>query len=242
MRLPDDLRTYYDADYWEGRKVYDGDKLYAGPALQWGGFDAVRDALFDALGERPASLLDVCCGGGDFVRRCRAVGVEAFGVDGSGYAIAHAGPDLNGVLFEHDVLALNTAEWSFQIVTAFDALEHFYESDVGEVVARLSAIAKQYLVFLIGCSDSQQIRYSHQRGAVVPPAYEGMLVSGHVTVQPFGWWLRKIVESVIGKWTVAWGAMGAFQVSLIEDVRAHGPDGRPLAAWGPNRLVILERE
>lgn len=249
MKLPADLATYYDADYWEGRKIYHDTHgqtaCYHGPGLVWAGFDAVRDGLFRLL--MPESLLDVACGGGDFVRRARLAGVSAYGFDASPHAVEHAGNDLQACVFLGNALdptpyddAVHRNKGPFDLVTAFDALEHFYAKDLPTLLRRLGGVARRHLAFCIGNSGASQV-HMLEEGQDVPAEHEGMHVSGHVTIQTFDWWLS-VIRGALPGFTPNWRSMYQLQVNFVTDHRIHGADGRPMQAWGPDHMIIMTRQ
>ena len=87
----------------------------------------------------PDTLLDVGCGGGRFVDWAKTKGIDAAGMDfASGYDV------------EGDILDMPFADNSFDIVTAFDSLEHLLPEDLDRGLSEMNRVAKSLWVISIG--------------------------------------------------------------------------------------------
>jgi glycosyltransferase involved in cell wall biosynthesis/SAM-dependent methyltransferase len=112
---------WYDRDYFETGRKSNWDRGYS-----WNVFgELFRDTaayLLDVLPDA-GSYLDAGCAKGFLVRALRERGKEAWGVDGSPWAIEHADTSARPFLMQADVAAL-AVERGFDVATAFNLLAH----------------------------------------------------------------------------------------------------------------------
>lgn len=133
----------------------------------YGDFDHSRVIRGEIVDLSPESIIDVGCGGGQFVLWCKSRGIFARGVDiASPFDCVAPAHDLP---FEDD---------SFDYLTAFDMLEHLVEEDVENVLEEFNRVATKGFVFKIAYVQS------------VGKGINGELL--HPTVKPESWWIDKI--------------------------------------------------
>lgn len=148
-------------------------------------FNRKAYALFPG---RAIRVLDLGCSGGGFVKDCLDHGHQAVGIEGSDYSKTHRRAEwatIPGNLFTGDITAPITiretdAEGSrparFDLVTAWEVIEHIREEHIAAVVANIDRHLAPGGVCVMSISDEHEI------------------VDGqdyHFTVQPREWWLRK---------------------------------------------------
>lgn len=123
------LSEIFDADYYEnGIKTKKSNyKDYSWTRL---GGEFTRTAAHIQKHFSPSSVLDVGCAKGFLVKALRDLGIEAYGVDASEYAVANAHPDIKEYVSLGLAEALSHDENSFDVVTCFDTLEHLTPRDV----------------------------------------------------------------------------------------------------------------
>jgi len=96
------------------------------------------------LNLQPQSLLDVGCGRGRLVEWAKTQGIDAVGLDfASGYGVC---ADLVDMPFDDN---------SFDVVTAFDVLEHLRHEDLELGLDEICRFAKSHLVLSIGYGPSK---------------------------------------------------------------------------------------
>ena len=96
------------------------------------------------LSMNPKTLLDVGCGKGLLVEWAKKQGVEAIGLDfASGYGV------------QADLLNMPFEDNAFDIVTAFDVLEHLRPEDLTKGLDEISRVARKWMLFSIGYGPSK---------------------------------------------------------------------------------------
>jgi ubiquinone/menaquinone biosynthesis C-methylase UbiE len=125
------------------------------------GADAVRLVAEMA----PNAVVDVGCGNNAFCKMLwKLCGCNCTGVD-----LVH--PDADIIAPAHD---LPFEDKSFDVVTAFDVLEHLIPDEIDEVLDELARVGRDF-VFKIAHFPHEM--WGHEL---------------HLTVQPEEWWLEKI--------------------------------------------------
>lgn len=117
MYTDDDLQRIYNEPYFKTR--------YPHPEM-W-----TNRAKFVIRKFAPKKVLDVGCSTGLLVKALVDLGIDAYGVDGSDYALSHAHPSIadrvKKVNLETDSMPF--ADSSFDIVTGFYVTEHIHAID-----------------------------------------------------------------------------------------------------------------
>ncbi len=125
--------SFYDEKYYE-KKGYTVEKQYA-----------TFSELAGHLKERfdPKSVLDVGCSIGVLVKAFRDLGIGAYGVDYSEYALSHAPRDVKAYLRRAavDKERLPFEDGSFDMVTMLELLEHL--RDHRHLIGEVSRVLKR---------------------------------------------------------------------------------------------------
>lgn len=124
---------------------------------------------------KPESLLDVGCAKGFLVYALNQLGIDTLGIDVSEYAIKNAKiPDRVQI---GEVQNVKWQDNNFDVVTAFDVMEHISEKEVPKVCGELLRVTKKYVV----------VR--------VPTKVEkGDLDAYHETIKPKEWWEKQFAK------------------------------------------------
>jgi len=128
-----------------------------------------------------ARLLDLGCAYGFLVREAREAGFRAVGVDASRFAVAQAkacAPDSAGRLLVAHAERLPFAGASFDVVTAFDVLEHVPHPEL--LIAEAARVLRPGGVFA---------------GATPDPLRFGRDEETHVAEHVPSWWVRVLEEA-----------------------------------------------
>jgi SAM-dependent methyltransferase len=207
---------FYGRGYFVGEKHSARGKTsgYADYARENSHADVLAQLLVD--GVPGARMLDVGCARGFLVEALLERGRDAWGCDGSLYAVNSAARGARGRLHHADLRGrLPFDDRSFDVVTAFETLEHVPPADVPHAVAELARLSRDFVVVTIpsfgprpplpsGWFDAKvrPDRVEHYRA--LGPSYdgpvpaedlavdaEGQPVEGHVCIASFAWWRRQ---------------------------------------------------
>ncbi len=130
----------FDRDYWDGERRYGyGGYRYDGRWLEVAEIMARHYGL--EAGDR---ILDVGCGKGFLLYEfTRAVpGIEVRGIDLSGYAIAHAKPEVRPFLDRGSAAQLPYADDSFDLVYSINTLHNLYAPELDAAVREIERVGR----------------------------------------------------------------------------------------------------
>jgi len=139
----------------------------------------------------PSSLLDVGCGMGFFVSLLRRNNIKAWGCDISKEAIEKSSPNVRPFLKIMNVR--NMSDWKdneFDMITAFDLLEHLYIEEFMDAIREINRIASKVILIRspVHSWDSE-------------PWLSDLSIETntreHVSIYPWNFWVKRFVE--IGK-------------------------------------------
>lgn len=135
------MATAYDEDYYERRgwPNYEYSPYWASLARK----------ILDILPFVPQNMCDVGCAKGYLVHEFRKMGIEAYGVDISDYALSRAFESTRPFLMKTDLTKddLPFANESFDLVTCLALIEHLPSLD--HVLAELKRVLKVSGVILV---------------------------------------------------------------------------------------------
>jgi len=161
--------------------------------------------------------LDVGCAKGFLVEGLVELGYDAHGWDVSKWAVADADAAIRDRLSVVDLerRQLTVGRPRYDLVTAFEVLEHVDPSKVPQVLKRLRRVSDGYLVATIpsigvnangpdGFPDGKVRAESLERYKALGPTYDGPIpfedlavdaaggpVEGHLTIASYAWWTRQ---------------------------------------------------
>jgi len=150
-------------------------------------------ALMIKIFFRPKNFLEVGCGTGRFVYWARRLGIEAWGVDISSYALSQTNSEIKEYLKKGDATKkIPFRDNSFELVVSISLLEHIPESKLALVFGECQRVSKKLILHKIFTKTRFQ-----------PPVDDPT----HITVKSLTWWHRffrklKIKESskFLPKW------------------------------------------
>lgn len=161
--------------------------------------------------------LDVGCALGFTVEALRELGLDAKGCDFSSFAVTHAPPSVRSHLTWGDLSKrLPFEDGRFELVTAFEVLEHLPPTVTSHALAELARLTRGYLVATIPSFGPNPFGPSGWfEGKVHPARLEhykslgpdylgpvpendlardarGELLEGHQTIASFNWWREQL--------------------------------------------------
>lgn len=99
------------------------------------------------------------------------LGVDAYGIDVSRYAVENAKPEVRDRVKLGKAQEIDYPDNSFDLVTAFDVLEHIKEEEVPQVCAELLRVSKKWVIVRVPTREEP-----------------GDLDAYHETIRPKAWW------------------------------------------------------
>lgn len=164
--------SLYPASYFEGG----GDSNYVNYSND-PGWDPTAAVVRSLLAPH-ATLLEVGCATGWFVRAARQYGIHSYGVDVSNWAVNNPAPDVAGFIYEKSVLDLD--EGLFAAVVSWEMLEHVPAIDVPEALVRMKAqlLPGGWFIHRIALADSEHDHHADDDKT-------------HFTVVEREWWLTQ---------------------------------------------------
>lgn len=118
--------------------------IYNGGSRSYGKRNHGSETYQLILDIKPKTLLDVGCGKGIFVEWAKSQGIDATGMDfASGYGV------------KGDILDMPFDDNSFDMVTAFDALEHLRPETLETGLNEMARVSKKWWVLSIGYGPSK---------------------------------------------------------------------------------------
>ena len=196
----------YDDSYYYGARVFSAEnkhRIYHPTRGDWGGWSVICNLIERTM--HPQILLDVGCGRGWFVRKMLESGTKAEGVDVSIAAYEDCAPGIKKYLKIGRIDDITHRR--YDVVTAFDVMEHIYVDEIADAVQALKAAAGKYIVLNICAAPDDVSEYTIKRNQPIPSDLEWLAVSGHVTIRHRSWWKSrledddwKVDEKLIDEW------------------------------------------
>lgn len=206
-------------------------RKYYGPSKEWHGFGYIAQWIKEEF--NPESILDIGCSAGSFISYARKLGIRCKGVDISHYAIENCIDGAKGCVEVSDITKHNPPFSGFNIVTAMDLMEHIYYSDLDNVMRYIkSSLIKNGIVFAcIATTRNSNEEWIHtSKDDEVPASKRWLAVSGHVTVQPMTFWIKKFEST---GFETLYSSMAKFQIW-----KEYKSDLKGLESWSIRNIYI----
>jgi uridylate kinase len=179
--------SYYDREYFEGKKGeyrLGYSESFMGNLLQ--NAANLYRAIWIKFVLNPKSCLDIGCGTGKLVYYLRKLGIEAYGIEISHYALESARKEIKPYLQFGDITKIPHEDNSFDAVVTFDVLEHLERSRLRKSVEESIRISRKWIVHKVFTKENHWIHFSHSRDF------------SHMSVLSIPYWLNmfKYIENV----------------------------------------------
>lgn len=180
--------SYYDREYYEGKKgeyrlAYT--ESFLGNLLQ----DAVNfyRAAMIKFSLNPKNCLDIGCGSGRLVYYLRKLGIEAYGIEISHYAMDAAKKEIKPYLKYGDITKIPHEDNAFDAVVTFDVLEHLERSVLRKAVEESIRVSRKWIFHKVYTSENTWINWFHEKDF------------SHLSVLKRQYWLNmfKYIDSVM---------------------------------------------
>lgn len=157
-------KSYYDREYFEGKKgEYPLGCTDSIPGSIIQHIANLYRALWIVLFIKPRTCLDVGCGTGRLVYWLRKLGVEAYGVEVSRYALGEARREIKPYLKEGTIVKIPYPDNQFDLVTTFDVLEHLERSQLKKAVEETVRVSRKWIFHKIYTYENKWITFLHNR-------------------------------------------------------------------------------
>ena len=156
--------SYYDREYYEGKKSFY--KLGYGQSFVSEFFEKIIDlyrALMIKLFLNPKSVLEIGCGRGRLVLYLRKLGVEAYGIEISHYALEAAKKEIRPYLEYGDINNIPHEENAFDAVVSFDVFNHLERSRLRKAMDESIRVSRKWILHKILTTDNLTYRLFGRR-------------------------------------------------------------------------------
>ncbi len=156
--------SFYDREYYSGKKG----------GVRFGYTESLRGkiiynfanfyrALIIKLFINPKTVLDVGCGTGYLIKWLRWLGIEAYGVEISQYALDSSRASIKPYLKKADIVDLSYSDNKFDLVLTFDVLEHIDRSKIKKAVEETVRVSKKYILHKVYTSENTWVTHFQGR-------------------------------------------------------------------------------
>jgi uridylate kinase len=118
-------------------------------------------ALMIKISLNPQTCLDVGCGTGQLVKYLRSLGIDAYGVELSSYALALADNSIKHYLKKGDIFKLPYKNNQFDLVLSVDVLEHLEAPKIKQAIGETIRVSKKYILHKIYTRENIWITLFH---------------------------------------------------------------------------------
>lgn len=154
--------SFYDRDYFEGKK---GEYSFPYPQSFLKNFLQNLINLYRALSIKiflnPRNCLDVGCGTGKLVYYLRKLGIDAYGIEISKYALEIASKEIKPYLRYGDIIKIPYKNNTFDLVVTFDVLEHIERSKLKKAVEETIRVSRKWILHKIYTTENHWIKFFH---------------------------------------------------------------------------------
>jgi len=221
-KRPKDVGKWCDANYFDGLKDprgytdlrYDHRKGYGLTFWTDGFLGSAREIAqrYSPLG----TFLELGCAKGFLVQAMRMIGVEAYGVDVSEYALSHSHPDIRQFLHRHSAADLSAfPDNYFDLVWSWDFMEHLDEDEIISCLKESLRVSRRRVVHNLTAFDREY-------GSIAEAFPDEPQDPTHVSCHTKGWGEALVKEHV-----------------PAERVRAVEYIGDPFREDAPRRAMLM---
>jgi len=156
--------AYFDREYFEGQKgeyrlAYTESKI----GSLWQTLANWYRAIWIKLLLDPSDCLDVGCGTGKLVYALRKLGVKAYGIDISNYALEKVKPELAPFIKRGDINKIPFKANMFELVVSVDVLEHLERSSLQRAIKETARVSRKWILHKIYTKENRWITLFHGR-------------------------------------------------------------------------------
>ncbi len=135
------------------------------------------------------SVLIPGCSFGFLVQMFRENECETVGIDVSPYVLNAAPTIIKPYLKEMNVTKLDFPNDHFELVAAFDIMEHLYFEEIVQAVEEVCRVASKYILIRV------PVPYYDAELSISDYSSYRCIDKGHVSVYPWDFWARRMIKS-----------------------------------------------
>lgn len=168
--------SFYDQDYFD-QGCQSGKSNYIDYSWERIGREVEKTASHIMKHFAPVKTLDVGCAKGFLVKALHNLGVDSYGIDASGYAVAKVPEKVKDRVKLGLASGLTYESGAFDLVTIFDVLEHIPDELAGQSCAELLRVTNRWVLAYVVTT--------HEPDDIDPT---------HINIKPREYWEAKFVE------------------------------------------------
>lgn len=155
----DNLISKYGKDYYSHYRDVD----YGDAAYWQANFKKIAQSIFEAF--HPKTFLDVGCAFGYLVAALRDLGVEAYGLDVSDYAISQCREDIRPFCHAGNILSGIPSHFPkhFDCISTIEVIEHLHEEDAQSFIHTICSHTNQVVFSSTPDDDTEPTHYNVQQ-------------------------------------------------------------------------------
>lgn len=156
------MSEIYNKEYYENYDVGVGKVNYIDSEYTKDFLTKVAKQIVEDL--QPKVVLDAGCAMGHLVAALRDLGVEAYGIDISQYAIEHVREDIRPFCAAQSLTEPfpETFPKKFDLILSIEVLEHLYEEDCEKAIANLCSHTDSFILSSTA-DDTEEITHLNVR-------------------------------------------------------------------------------
>jgi len=197
------MKANFNQEYYDRSYFFDADKPYRrrdGSLAYWGygpdeknygrwdGWKLIAKFIKSNL--HPVKLLDIGGANGAFIYYCLLENIDAYSCDFSQFILTKPFHEsVRDRLLYADACDLSSfRDREFNVVTAWDVLEHIYLNRLDKAVSEIKRVSSKYILLNIASAIDKE--YVLNEGEEIPLELEESAVAGHVTVKKQEFWIN----------------------------------------------------
>lgn len=169
--------SFYDKEYYEGKKIEY--KMPLTRSFLGNAFIEIVNfyrAFWIKLFINPKNVLDIGSGTGKLVKYLRRLGIEAYGIEISTYALESSEKETRPFIRKGDIGKIPYDDDSFDLVVSFDVLEHIERSKIKKAAEEAIRVSRKLVLHKIYTVENTWIKIAHRQDF------------SHVSVLSQGFW------------------------------------------------------
>lgn len=154
--------SFYDREYYERKKgeyPFSYTESFVGNLIQ--NIVNLYRALSIKIFLNPKNCLDVGCGTGRLVHYLRRLGIEAYGIEISKYALQIATKEVKPYLKYGDITKIPYDDNNFDLVLTFDVVEHVERSKLKKALEETVRVSRKWILHKIYTVENHWITLFH---------------------------------------------------------------------------------